>query len=298
MLVVTRPAELRLWCERVRASGLSLGLVPTMGALHAGHLSLIRRARVECDRVVVSLFVNPTQFAPGEDFDRYPRTPAADLALCEAEGVAVAYAPTAEAVYPEGFATGVRVGGALGETLEAAYRPGHLEAVATVVAKLLVAARPDRAYFGRKDAQQCSLVRRLARDLDIGTAIVECETVRDADGLALSSRNRYLDPGARRQALAIPAALDAAAALHRAGERDAARLLEAATRLLAQSPDLSVDYAAAVDPETFEPVSAAAGRCEIVIAARIAGTRLIDSVMLGADAGLAIGNGSCASRRP
>ena len=298
MPVLTHPAELRLWCERVRASGLTLGLVPTMGALHAGHLSLIRRARAECDRTVVSIFVNPTQFAPGEDFARYPRTPAADLALCEAEGVGAVYLPPAEAVYPDGFATRVRVVGPLAETLEGAHRPGHLEGVATVVAKLLIAARPDRAYFGRKDAQQCALVRRLARDLDVGTTVVDCETVRDPDGLALSSRNRYLDAGARAQALAIPAALAAAARLHEAGERDAGRLIEAAVRRLTESPALSVDYAAAVDPDTFEPLATVTGRCGIVIAARIAGTRLIDSVMLGADAGLAIGNVGCPSPRP
>ena len=276
--VVRDPSELRQTSERIRASRLSLGLVPTMGALHAGHRSLIQRARVECERVVVSIFVNPTQFGPNEDYDRYPRSLEADLALCAAEGVDHVYAPSVEAMYPAAFATRVRVTGSLTETLEGAWRPGHLEGVATVVAKLLVTARPDRAYFGQKDAQQCAVVRRLACDLDTGTEIVVCETVRDPDGLALSSRNAYLDAEARRQALAIPAALAVARTLYRDGERDADRLIQAAIRRLAESPNLSVDYLAAVDAETLQAVQSVDDRCEILIAARIGGTRLIDSM--------------------
>jgi pantoate--beta-alanine ligase len=287
--VVTDPATLRRRCERVRASGLVLGLVPTMGALHAGHRSLIQRARAECDRVAVSIFVNPTQFGPGEDYERYPRPREADLAVCAAEGVDLVYAPPAAAVYPEGWVTRVRVEGELTAVLEGALRPGHFEGVATMVTKLLVAARPDRAYFGHKDAQQCAVVRRLAADLDLGTEIVVGETVRDADGLALSSRNAYLDAASRQQALAIPAALGEAVARFRAGETDAERLVAAARARLARSPDLDVDYVALVDADSFRPVPTVGNRSELLIAARIAGTRLIDAVTLGADAGLDAG---------
>ena len=283
------PVAFRRWCERTRASGQSLGLVPTMGALHAGHRSLILRSREECDRTAVSIFVNPAQFGPGEDYDRYPRTLDVDLASCAELGVDVIFAPQAAAVYPEGFATRVSIAGPLTETLEGAHRPGHFAGVATVVAKLLVAARPDRAYFGHKDAQQCAVVRRLAADLDTGTEIVVCPTVRDADGLALSSRNVFLDADARRQALAIPAALTAAAAAARAGERDPERLRQRVLARLAESPDLAVDYVAVVDPATFIPVASLNVRCEILIAARIAGTRLIDVLTTGADERLAVG---------
>ena len=284
------PAELRRWCQRTRAAGLSLGLVPTMGALHAGHRSLILRSREECDRTAVSIFVNPAQFGPGEDYERYPRSLDADLEMCAELGVHLVYVPRAAAVYPQGFATRVSVAGPLTETLEGAHRPGHFAGVATVVAKLLVAARPDRAYFGHKDAQQCALVRRLAADLDTGTEIVVCPTVHDVDGLALSSRNVFLDAGARRQAVAIPAALAAAAAAHRAGERDPERLRQLVLARLAESPDLAVDYVAVVDPETFVPLSFVNVRCEILIAARIAGTRLIDVLTMGADERLAVGD--------
>jgi len=286
---VGSPAEVRRWSERIRAAGMSLGLVPTMGALHAGHRSLIRRSRAECDRTAVSIFVNPAQFGPGEDYDRYPRTLDADLAVCAELGADLVFTPSVAAMYPEGFSTRLNVRGVLTETLEGVHRPGHFEGVATVVAKLLVAARPDRAYFGHKDAQQCAVVRRLAADLDAGTDIVVCPTVRDADGLALSSRNLRLDPAARRQALAIPAALAAADAAHRAGETEPARIRELILRRLAESPDLAVDYVAVVDAATFEPAPEVSVRCEILIAARIDGTRLIDVLTPGADERLAIG---------
>src|ERR1035437_3461551 len=215
---VDGPEELRRRCDRIRAAGLSLGLVPTMGALHAGHRQLIQRSRVECDRTAVSIFVNPTQFGPAEDFDRYPRPLDTDLAVCAELGVDLAYVPSAAAMYPEGFSTRVNPRGALAETLEGARRSGDFDGVATVVTKLLVTARPDRAYFGHKDAQQCAVVRRLAADLDTGTEIVVCPTVRDADGLALSSRNARLDPAERLQALAIPAPPAPAVAPFRPGE--------------------------------------------------------------------------------
>jgi pantoate--beta-alanine ligase len=288
---VATPDELRRRCDRFRAEGQRVGLVPTMGALHAGHRSLIQRSRAECGRTVVSIFVNPTQFGPGEDLDRYPRNLEADLALCAELGVDLVYAPSVDAVYPQGFATWVNVRGVLTETLEGAHRPGHFEGVATIVAKLLAIARPDRAYFGHKDAQQCAVVRRLAADLDLGAEVVVCPTVRDADGLALSSRNVHLDPAARRQALAIPAALAAAAGAHRAGETDPARIRQVILRRLAESPDLAVDYVAVVDADTFEPAEAVSVRCEILIAARIGRTRLIDVLTPGADERLVVGEG-------
>ena len=289
--VVGEPGELRRHCGRLRAEGESLGLVPTMGALHAGHRSLIVRSRAECARTAVSIFVNPTQFGAGEDLDRYPRTLQADLAVCAELGVDLVYAPAVEAVYPAGFSTWVNVRGVLTETLEGAHRPGHFEGVATIVAKLLVAARPDRAYFGHKDAQQCAVVRRLAADLDTGTEIVVCPTVRDADGLAFSSRNVHLDAAARRQALAIPAALGDADAAHREGETDPERIRQVVLRRLAESPDLAVDYVAVVDADTFEPAAEVSVRCEILIAARIGTTRLIDVLTPGADERLAVGAG-------
>ena len=262
-----------------------------MGALHAGHRRLIQRSRAECDRTVVSIFVNPIQFGPGEDLNLYPRSLDADLAVCAELGVDLAYAPSEAAMYPEGFATRVNLRGALVETLEGARRPGHFEGVATVVTKLLVTARPDRAYFGHKDAQQCAVVRRLAADLNTGAEIVVCPTVRDADGLALSSRNARLDPAGRRQALAIPAALAAADEAFRLGERDAEAIRDVALRRLAESPALDVDYVAVVDALTFLPITKMHVRCEILIAARMGGVRLIDVLTPGTDEGLVVGVG-------
>jgi len=285
------PGELRRECDRVRTAGMSLGLVPTMGALHAGHRSLIRRSQAECERTVVSIFVNPAQFGPGEDYDRYPRDLEADLAFCADLGVDLVFAPSVAAMYPEGFSTRVNLRGVLVETLEGAHRPGHFEGVATVVTKLLAGARPDRAYFGHKDAQQCAVVRRLAADLDLGADIVVCPTVRDPDGLALSSRNVRLSPADRHEALAIPAALGVADAAHRGGQTDPETIRELILLRLAESPHLEVDYVAVVDAETFEPAAEVSVRCEILIAARIAGTRLIDVLTPGADERLAVGAG-------
>jgi pantoate--beta-alanine ligase len=280
--VLSTAGELRLQSERWRAAGLSVGLVPTMGALHAGHRSLVARARAECDRVVVSIFVNPRQFNSGDDLARYPRTLTSDLALLAAEGVHAAFVPDAASMYGEGFATSVQVGGPVTATLEGAARPGHFEGVALVVAKLLIAARADRAYFGEKDAQQCAVVRRLAEDLDVGTEIVVCPTVRDADGLALSSRNVHLSAAERAQALAIPAGIAAAAHSFAAGERDGRALAAAALAVMAAAPDLDVEYVAVVDPDTFAPVVRVTGRARILVAARIGATRLIDTLCLGA----------------
>ena len=261
---------------------MSLGLVPTMGALHEGHLSLVRRALAECDRVVVSIFVNPTQFAAGEDLDQYPRSLEADITALSTEGVHAIFTPSVAAMYPDGGATTVHCGGPLGERLEAAVRPGHFDGVALVVTKLFVAARPDRAYFGVKDAQQCAVVTQLARDLDTGIDVVACPTVRDGDGLALSSRNRYLSEAARARARSIPKGIAAAAELFEKGERDSTILIEVVHRALEQAL-LDVDYVVVVEAERLTDVRIAGPGSEILVAARIDGTRLIDSFRLGID---------------
>lgn len=280
---LTSPDDLRRWSLRCHAAGMTVGLVPTMGALHRGHMSLVTRARRECDRVVVSIFVNPAQFGPGEDFDRYPRALESDLRLLTDAGVHAVFLPPVEAMYASGRATGVRVRGPLGELFEAAARPGHFDGVALVVTKLLFAARPDRAYFGQKDAQQCAVVRRLARDLDTGVQITICPTVRDEDGLALSSRNVYLSAEERNRALAIPEGLRAAARLFDQGQRRVETLIKAVREPLDRA-GMRVDYIAVVDPETFSAVEIAAVESEILVAARINATRLIDVLRLGRDA--------------
>jgi pantoate--beta-alanine ligase len=283
VVILNTPGELRLQSERWRAAGMTVGLVPTMGALHEGHRSLVVRARAECDRVVASIFVNPTQFGRGEDLNRYPRPLERDLALLAAERVDAAFVPSVEAMYPEGATSTVHVGGPLSDSLEGAQRPGHFDGVATVVTKLLVAARPDRAYFGEKDAQQLAVVERLARDLDTGVQIVACPLLRDGDGLALSSRNAHLSAEDRRQALAIPRGLAAAGRLWGTGERRADRLAEAVRTELERSPALAPDYVAVVDPQTFVEVTEAAHGCRIVVAGRMSTARLIDTFRLGCD---------------
>ena len=285
------PAELRLQSERWRAAGMTVGLVPTMGALHDGHRSLLRRAREECDRVVASIFVNPLQFGAGEDLSSYPRPLDRDLAVLAEERVDAAFVPGVEDMYPEGAVTTVHIGGPLTEDFEGRARPGHFDGVATVVAKLLVGARPDRAYFGQKDAQQLAVVQRLAEDLDTGVQIVPCPLVRDRDGLALSSRNAYLSPEQRRQALAIPAGLAAAAQAFAAGERDARRLVAAVQASLDRSPELQPEYVAVVDPGTFREVAEAARGCRIVVAGRMGRARLIDTLCLGFDAAPEVSGG-------
>src|SRR5579864_6419417 len=276
------PADLRSWSSECHAAGLSVGMVPTMGALHAGHRALIDRAVAENDRVVVTVFVNPAQFGPTEDFARYPRDLGADLAVLGSAGVHAAFVPRVEAMYPAGMTTGVRVAGKLGDTLEGAIRPGHFDGVALVVTKLLVAGLPDRAYFGQKDAQQCAVVRHLARDLDTGVEIVVCPTVRDTDGLAISSRNVYLSREERARALAIPLSLAAAIARFEAGERDAISLATT-DRSFLENAGLDVDYVAVVEAEDFAEVETAVPTNQIVLAARIGSTRLIDVVRLGVD---------------
>ncbi|MDQ6691138.1 MAG: pantoate--beta-alanine ligase [Candidatus Dormibacteraeota bacterium] len=258
-----------------RRRGHSIGLVPTMGALHDGHLSLVRAALAENDRVVVSIFVNPLQFAPTEDFASYPRGIDRDLNALQEQPPAVVFAPTVEAMYPPAASTRVRVGG-LDEVLEGVHRAGHFEGVATVVSKLFWAVRPDRAYFGQKDAQQVAVVSRMAADLDTGVDIRVCPIVREPDGLAMSSRNVNLNPQERKSAVVLSRALRAANDAHTAGQRDPAQLEGVLRRILDEEPAAHTDYARVVDPVDFRSPGALA-----VLAVRIGQTRLIDNHLLG-----------------
>jgi pantoate--beta-alanine ligase len=279
---VSTPEELRRWSERCRAAGLIVGLVPTMGALHAGHRSLVQRARADCDRVVVSIFVNPRQFGPGEDIDRYPRSLDDDIRFVTEERVDAVFIPTVEAMYGESAATTVHVDASITGALEGAHRPGHFDGVALVVAKLLIACRPHRAYFGQKDAQQCAVVRRLARDLDTGVEIAVCPVVREDDGLAVSSRNVYLSGDERRRALAIPVGLSAAAAAFASGDHRPAALCALVLRPMEEA-GFAVDYVAAVDADSLATVDVAGPGCQILVAGRMGATRLIDVIRLGID---------------
>ncbi len=258
-------AQVREWAD------YSVGLVPTMGALHAGHRSLIERADAENDMVVVSVFVNPIQFAAGEDLSRYPRPVDADLEMLRELDVDAVYMPGVEDMYPTGATTRVVVGG-IAEPLEGAARPGHFDGVATVVTKLLWAVEPDRAYFGQKDAQQVAVVRRLAADLDTGIEIVVCPTVREADGLAVSSRNVYLNPEERAQATSLSRALEAATKAYHDGERDPATLRTLMRNVIEGAPLARIDYAEVVDPGNFSSPGSLA-----VLAVRFGATRLIDN---------------------
>jgi len=273
--------ELRSALSEARRAGPRIGLVPTMGYLHEGHLSLLRAARAECDVVVMSLFVNPSQFGPGEDLDRYPRDEERDLRLAGEAGVDFVYAPTVEEVYPEGFSTHVEVDGALTEVLDgdpARRGPGHFRGVATVVAKLFNVVQPDVAYFGQKDAQQVAVIRRMARDLDFPVRIEALPTVREADGLALSSRNAYLDPRSRERATAISRALRVAEAATRAGSLGAG--IDAARAELSAA-GIEPEYLEARDAENLSPAAELNGRPVLIaVAARVGSARLIDNVLI------------------
>jgi pantoate--beta-alanine ligase len=284
MQILRTVAELRRWSRTLRAAGgKTLGLVPTMGALHAGHASLIRAARESCTHVAVSLFVNPTQFGLDEDFARYPRAFEADCALASSEGVDVLFAPTVEELYPNGpNSTFVEVS-ALSDRLDGQSRPGHFRGVATVVAKLFIAAEPDRAFFGQKDAAQVAVVRRMSADLLLATEIVVCPIVRDADGLALSSRNAYLTPGQRGQALTLSRAVRLVQSLVDEGERRASMLIASAYGVFAtepSEPEFRIDYIALVDAATLEPVERAVPSTLFAVAAWVGSTRLIDNAIL------------------
>jgi pantoate--beta-alanine ligase len=250
-----------------------------MGALHAGHASLIRAASEAKSAVAVSIFVNPTQFAPNEDFARYPRTLEADCALAEAEGASIVFAPSVEELYPAGAATFVEVED-MSRRLDGQSRPGHFRGVATVVAKLLIAAEPDRAYFGQKDAAQVAVLRRMAADLLLPVELVVCPIVREADGLALSSRNRYLSADERSQALALSRALRQVESLAASGERLATVLIDAARQILAGQAPLRIDYIELVDASTLQPLDNALPGSLFAVAAWVGATRLIDNTLL------------------
>ena len=271
------------WMKQVsrqaREDGRVIGFVPTMGALHAGHLSLVERARRESSPVVASIFVNPKQFGPREDYTQYPRTLDADRRMIEAAGVDVLFAPSAEQMYPPGFRTEVGVEG-LGERLEGRVRPGHFRGVTTVVLKLFEIVTPQLAYFGRKDAQQARIIRQMAHDLALDCEIVVCPIVREPDGLAMSSRNVYLSADERRAATVLFRALDHARQSIAQGERDAGRLLATLRGTLAEEPLAAPDYVELVSADSFEPVARLQGACFALLAVRLGKTRLIDNMLI------------------
>jgi pantoate--beta-alanine ligase len=275
--------EVAATIERMRVLGRGMrgdvGLVPTMGYLHEGHLSLVRAARAQNDHVIVSIFVNPTQFGPGEDFERYPRDEERDLSLLRDEGVDVTFMPSVEEMYPDGAATFVEVEGVT-DVLEGAHRPGHFRGVTTVVSMLFNVIEPTRAYFGRKDAQQLVVVRTLARHLHYDIEIVAGDIVREADGLAMSSRNAYLSAKERQAALVLSRALRCAEELSQHGERDAERLRAAMRELIAAEPLARVDYVSVADPESLRELERVDGPALASLAVRIGRTRLIDNVMV------------------
>lgn len=278
MQIVTTVREMQQVCRALKSTR-TLGLVPTMGALHEGHLSLVQRALAECDVVAVSIFVNPTQFAAGEDFEVYPRTFEDDCAKLEAAGVTLLFVPSAAEMYPDGATTFVEVA-ELGDRLDGASRPGHFRGVATVVAKLFHIVGPDRAYFGQKDAAQVAVLRAMVRDLNIPVRLVACPIVRERDGLAMSSRNRNLSVQERERALILNRALHAGHRLLQSGETNAETLRGAILATLATDQNLRLDYAAVVDPETLLPLAEISSGALIAVAAWVGSTRLIDNILI------------------
>ncbi len=279
LLVAESVADVRTAVTSARRADQTIGFVPTMGALHAGHVSLIELARAECDFVVVSIFVNPTQFGPHEDFNRYPRPRERDLELCANAGADLVFYPTVATMYPPGHRTVVEVSG-LSDILEGQIRPGHFRGVATVVTKLFLIVLADKAYFGQKDYQQQLLIRVMTRELDLPTTVVTCPTLRDPDGLAMSSRNAYLSAAERQAGLCLSQALRLAERLFTEGERDVHRVEAAMRSHLEATPGAILDYAVIVHPETLSPLTNAESEMVAVIAARFGTTRLIDNAVL------------------
>jgi pantoate--beta-alanine ligase len=275
-------ASLRELITTARKDGTHIGLVPTMGALHEGHLSLVRAAHAECGLTVVSIYVNPSQFGPKEDYRRYPRDLEKDLALLGQSGQAslVVFSPTDEEMYPPRFSTWVEVGGVT-EPWEGSFRPGHFRGAATVVLKLLNMVQPDTAYFGQKDYQQATVIRRLVEDLNVPVTIRVQPTVREPDGLAMSSRNAYLSPSQRQQALVLWKSLCLARDLAERGERDPGRIVESMRQIILSVPEARIDYIALADPETLAPVQEIRGRTLAALAVQVGGTRLIDNCLFG-----------------
>jgi pantoate--beta-alanine ligase len=279
MRIVRSVAAMEAWSRGLRREGVAIGFVPTMGALHEGHRSLIRKARLASEALVVSLFVNPTQFGPGEDYATYPRTLKDDATLCRREGVDVLFAPSAAAMYQPGAHVSVTVGD-LAQRWEGMIRPGHFDGVATVVTKLFSIVRPDRAYFGQKDFQQLVIVRRLAEDLNLGVTVVVCPTVRETDGLALSSRNQYLTRAQRQVAPVLHEALQAGRTAILRGIRFGAQVARAMQRVVEQEPGVTVDYLACCDPQTLEPLPRITKQAVLLGAIRLGRVRLIDNLLV------------------
>ncbi len=271
--------EMRSYIHRIEKEK-SIGFVPTMGHLHQGHLSLIKRARQDCDEVVVSIFVNPTQFGAGEDYSRYPRDLSRDIKLCQQEGVDVVFAPSREEMYPDGYSTFVKVEEELSLTLEGSSRPGHFQGVCTILTKLFNIISPDFSYFGQKDYQQVLVVRRLVRDLNLRTQIVVLPTVREKDGLAVSSRNSYLNREERRAATVLHQSLEKARQLIKEGKRDPDLVVSRMKDVIKAESLAEIDYVAVVDPETLRKVERIGKEVLVAMAVKIGGTRLIDNAKI------------------
>ncbi len=279
MQIARTISEIRKYVAQARAAGKTVGFVPTMGALHAGHASLIEAAAKRCDYVVASLFVNPTQFGPGEDFEKYPRPFEKDAHLCESHGGHAVFAPSADEMYPRKNLTWVTVD-KLTEPLCGQSRPGHFRGVTTVCTKLFNIVGADVAFFGQKDAQQAIVIRRMVADLNMPLEIVVCPTVREPDGLAMSSRNQYLSPQERKEAPVIYRSLQRCAELLDAGERDAAKIVEEMQKVLGQTPALRTEYVSILDAESLERCDPIRGRILVAFAGRLGSTRLIDNIMV------------------
>ncbi|UCD28830.1 MAG: pantoate--beta-alanine ligase [Planctomycetota bacterium] len=281
MLKIESITKLQQHVRHLRRASKVIGFVPTMGAIHEGHCSLMRAGRAECDELIASIFVNPTQFCPGEDYAKYPRPLERDLAACEAEGVDTVFCPDADEMYPAGSATTVSVSG-LTDGLCGAYRPGHFDGVTTIVAKLFNIVQPDIAYFGQKDAQQAAVIRRMVRDLIWPIKIVICPTIREPDGLAISSRNAYLTPEQRKQALSLYAALEYARRQIQAGRLKVADLTAEMRQRIEAAGPCSIDYIEIIDAHELIPKNTVQGRCLIALAVRIGKSRLIDNIEVDA----------------
>ena len=281
MKIIRSPAAMTAWSEGLRREGVTIGFVPTMGALHEGHRSLIREARLQCDALVVSIFVNPTQFGPQEDLAKYPRPISHDRVICRQEGVDVCFEPTVEAMYPAGFQTTVIVP-AVARRWEGEARPHHFAGVATVVTKLFGMVRPHRALFGQKDFQQSVLVQQLVKDLNLGVDIVVRPTVRKQDGLAMSSRNIYLSPDERGRAVVLYKGLQTGAKMIRTGETDARIIRSAMAQVIKGEPAMAIDYLAVCDLTTLESLPTITGKAVLLGAARIGSVRLIDNIVVSA----------------
>lgn len=279
MQIITSITDMRSHADSLRKAGKRIGFVPTMGFLHEGHLSLMRRARQENDAVVASIFVNPTQFGPKEDLDRYPRDAEGDRKKCESAGVDILFMPSAAEMYPEKTVVFVTVEG-ISDILEGAIRPGHFRGVATVVAKLFNIVKPHKAYFGQKDFQQCAVIRRMVAGLNLDVEVIVLPTVREADGLAMSSRNSYLDAEQRQKATCLFRALAAGEKLIKSGDREPEKIKQEMRAILVQEKGVEVDYVEVADPDRLVPLETAGGRMVLLVAARLGSTRLIDNLLI------------------